>query len=87
MLCTSTLVFSPPETMYYFFNRVVFGTNKIKYCSKLMSRNLDVDIGSLAMRTLVDKEESLDHPFTSQIYSLNSSYSLGLNVKNQIACP
>jgi len=52
-----------------------------------MSRNLDVDIGSLAMRTLVDKEESLDHPFTSQIYSLNSSYSLGLNVKNQIACP
>jgi len=36
MLYTSILVFSPLEIMYYFSNRVVFGTNKIKHCSKFI---------------------------------------------------
>jgi len=55
----------------------------------LLSRNLDVDTGSLAMRTLVDKEKSLDHPLTSRMYSPRSSHnhSLGLNVKNHVAGP
>jgi len=54
-----------------------------------LSRNLDVGTGSLAIRTLMDKEESLDHPFTLRIYSLNSSHShsLGLDVRNHVADP
>jgi len=53
----------------------------------LLSRNLYIDTESLAIRTLVDKEESLNYAFTSRIYSPNSSHnhSLGPNVKNHIA--